>query len=278
MADTHEVEAPDAPVSNSTLEQLSELWDSVKEVSPESGEMPASFRDFMDAEADAQVVEESSQAFDRLVSLHSKKQSIVDLFDGEKHPVLTNSAGVMATGAMLYTMVNHLVQGPDHFDLAQQSFPEAFKDDPATGVTMLGMMAGLAGAAVVDVMDRGYAAFQGLGDALHRLNDEAIPKAESLNDRLSLSEGEVYGDVLKMGYQLTAGTDEITQQQFLSKIRDSVATVTNKVEGTPNAGAIQDVLDSLHESLSDAMLNDPDLEAANAEMDEPTTPTTTPSL
>lgn len=271
----HEIEAPDAPVSRETLNEISSLWDSIKEVSPGSGDMSASLQDFTNVKDDALVIEDATQSFDRLVSLNAKKQGLSDLWHNNDHPVVATSAALLGIAAFAYT----IAQGPGSFPAGEETFGEAFNRDPITGSLFTAVGIGTVGLGVIDVLDRGYASFKGLGDALDRLNDGADPNADSLRERLSGSERDTYSDILRLGYEVSAGSDEVTQHRLLDQIRKTTVTITDKLQGTPQAGMIQEVLDNLHDSLASGLpSSEPDAEPRNAPMDNKFSPATTPGF
>lgn len=261
------------PVSRDTIKEISAMWDSIKEIMPGKGEMPASLQDFTSAKADAQVIDDSSQAFDRLIGINERKQSLSNLWMDNDY--VAGGALLVGTAALLYSMYTGL--GPPA--PSGETFGDSLSRDPIQGSIILGIGAGTVGVAAMNILDRGYASFKGLGDALNRLDDGAIPYADSLRDRLSDSEVDTYSDILRLGYEVSAGSDEITQQQLLEQIRKTTMTITDKLEGTPQAGMIQEVLDSLHDSLAASVPSSaPDMEPNHAAMDNNTPSSSSPGL
>lgn len=240
----------DMPACRDTVDEILALWNSLGEVSPGQGIMPATIADFTNVEADAQVIEDASVAFDRLVSMHDRKEALVDL----SHRFLDNRACRLALGggvilgvaAVIHNISHgHIPATPTHHD----SIREAFEQSPISSTILATIGAGTVAALANEVLDRGYARFAGLSDALHRLQDGANPRSDSLKDKLTETERETYGEILRLSYSVAAGQDPSTQERFLKKLGQSMRTIVENLENTPQAGMIQETLNGLRDAL-----------------------------
>lgn len=251
MTDTHSPEDT-IPACRETLDEIVALWESISEVTPGGGAMPATLQDFTSVQTDAQVIDDASNAFDRLVSLHARTQALAEMTHRFlDHPATsTTFAGgtVLGVTALAYGLANGSVPAyPTHYD----TFREAFTNSPIP--TSLVALIGTASVAAFanELLDKGYARFTGLSDALHRLQDGAKPYANTLGESLAESERETYGEILKLGYQVAAAHDEATQHRFMEQIYQTMKSMVSRLESTPQAGMIQETLNSLKAALSD---------------------------
>lgn len=241
----------DSPPCRETLDELEGLWQSLSEISPGGGEMPATLKDFTNVQADAQVIEDTSKAFDRLVSLKSRTQSLADMTqkisENPKVQAAMVGGAVVGAAALAFGLnQGYIPAHPVHYD----SLSDSFDNSPLTTTGIVGGTIVTSAMLANEVLSRGYARYAGLGDAVNRLSDGATPYADALGDQLSETERTTYGEILRMGYEVSASNDEITQQRFMERIHSTMKTVVSNLESTPQAGMIQETLDGLRDALA----------------------------
>lgn len=255
----------DLPACRETVDEILTLWRSIDEVFPGQGPMPATLADFTNVETDAHVIQDTSDAFDRLVIMHDRKEALLNMTRRFlDHPITQVSLvggvvlGVAALGHGLSE--GYIPANPIH----HESIGEAFQKSPIASTLITAIGVGSVAALTNELLDRGYARFTGLSDALTRMQEGADPRSSSLKGRLTLSEREAYSDILHLSYKVASDQDTHTQQSFLQKLHDSMKTVVENLENTPQAGMIQETLNGLRDALaSQATRIDPHHEASH---------------
>lgn len=241
----------DTPVCDDTAAEILALWESISEVAPGHGAMPASLADFARVSEDSQVIEDTTATFDRLVSLHERTRALAqmthDFFD--RPAVLATLAGsvVLGAAALGHGIAEGYIPAPP---VHHNSIAEAFDKSPVTSSLVAAIGAGTVAALTNELLDRGYARFTGLSDALYRLQNGADPKSEFLTHRLTEEERETYGDIVRLSYEVAASHDVETQQRFRDQIRQTMMGLVERLEGSPQAGMIQTTLNDLRDALS----------------------------
>jgi hypothetical protein len=129
------------------------------------------------------------------------------------------------------------------------SLKEMFSEHPYASTAIWSGAAVVASQVVLDSLDRGYASMMGLQDALGRLQDGADPHNESLIQRLSDSEQQAYSGVMKHLYGILHSQDYNQSQVFMQKINDGISSLVDDLQGSKQASAIQDFLNTLEVRL-----------------------------